>query len=56
MRRYGVMGIPTLILFAAGREAARLIGLQPAAAIRRMIRDALAAEAKSDTTGEAAGG
>jgi thioredoxin 1 len=27
--RYGVMGIPTLILFKDGREVARIVGYQP---------------------------
>jgi thioredoxin 2 len=36
-RRYQIRGIPTIIIFAAGREAARASGVQPAATIERMI-------------------
>ncbi len=35
--RYGVMGLPTLVLFKGGREAGRLVGLQPKAAIKRAL-------------------
>jgi thioredoxin 1 len=35
--RYGVMGLPTLVLFKGGREAGRLVGLQPKANIKRAI-------------------
>ena len=35
--RLGVSGIPTLVLFADGREQARLVGAQPAATIQRWV-------------------
>jgi len=35
--RYGVMGLPTLMLFKGGREVGRLVGLQPKANIKRAI-------------------
>ena len=35
--RYGVMGLPTLVLFRAGQEAERLVGVQPKAAITRAL-------------------
>ena len=37
MARYGVMGLPTLVLFKGGREAGRLVGLQPKANIKRAL-------------------
>ncbi len=37
--RYGVMSIPTFILFVKGAEAGRLIGAQDAAAIRAMLEN-----------------
>ena len=38
--RYGVMSIPTLILFKNGEEAARMVGLQSKQALVRMIEEA----------------
>jgi thioredoxin 1 len=35
--RYGVMGLPTLVLFRAGQEAGRLVGVQPKATITRAL-------------------
>jgi thioredoxin 1 len=35
--RYGIKGIPTLILFKDGQEVDRIIGLTPKDAIARMI-------------------
>jgi thioredoxin 2 len=40
--RLGVSGIPTLLLFADGREQARLVGAQPATTIRRWLDEHLA--------------
>lgn len=37
-RRYGVMSIPTLILFKDGEEAARVVGAQPKESILRQIQ------------------
>jgi len=42
-RRYGVMSIPTLIVFRAGEERARLIGARGKDAILREIEPHLAA-------------
>lgn len=39
--RYGVMSIPTLILFKDGAEAARLVGILPKAALKQRIEEAL---------------
>ena len=38
--RYGVMSIPTVILFKNGEEAARMVGLQSKHALVRMIEEA----------------
>jgi thioredoxin 1 len=35
---YGVMSVPTLIVFKNGEEAARMVGVQPKTAILDMIR------------------
>lgn len=35
--QYSVMGLPTLVLFKGGREAGRLVGLQPKAVIKHTI-------------------
>jgi thioredoxin 1 len=35
--KYGVMAIPTLILYRGGNEVARLIGVQPKAEFKRTI-------------------
>jgi thioredoxin-like negative regulator of GroEL len=40
---YGVLGLPTFVLFRDGREVARLPGTPPKAALRRLLDDALAA-------------
>jgi thioredoxin len=42
-RRYGVMSIPTLILFVQGEERARVVGAKPKEAILREIEDHLTA-------------
>src|SRR5262245_49581362 len=36
--RYGVMGLPTLLLFRAGQAAGRLVRVQPKATITRALR------------------
>ncbi len=41
--RLGIRGIPTMILFRDGREAARVSGAMPSAQIVRWIEDGLAA-------------
>jgi thioredoxin-like negative regulator of GroEL len=43
--RYGVLGLPTFVLFRDGREVARLPGTPPKAALRRWLDDALAGPA-----------
>jgi len=42
-RRYGVMSIPTLILFRDGEERARVVGAQPKEAILSQIEPHVAA-------------
>lgn len=45
---YGIMSIPSLVLFKDGAEAARVVGARPASAIRSAIEQFLpAAEAAS---------
>lgn len=39
--RLGVMSIPTLVLFKAGKEVARLVGVMPKAELKRRIEEAL---------------
>lgn len=39
--KYGIMSIPTLLLFKGGTEAARLVGALPKAEIRQRIEAAL---------------
>ena len=39
-QKYGIQGIPTLILFKDGEEAHRLVGFQSQEAIQRAINDA----------------
>jgi thioredoxin 2 len=41
-RRFGIQGIPTMILFRGGREVARQSGAMDAGTIERWTRDALA--------------
>jgi thioredoxin 1 len=38
-QRYGVMSIPTLILFKGGQEVARVVGAKPKDAILRELSD-----------------
>jgi thioredoxin 2 len=40
--RLGVRSIPTLLLFDGGQEKSRVVGAQPADALRRWLDDALA--------------
>ncbi|HEY7202541.1 MAG TPA: thioredoxin domain-containing protein [Candidatus Dormibacteraeota bacterium] len=40
---YGVLSMPTLILFAGGRPAARMVGFTSAGNVRRWVEQALAA-------------
>lgn len=42
-RRYGVMSIPTLILFKGGEEAVRVVGAQPKESILKQIEPHVAA-------------
>jgi thioredoxin 1 len=42
-RRYGVMSIPTLILFVKGEERARVIGAKPKDTILREIEEHISA-------------
>jgi thioredoxin 1 len=37
--KYGVRGIPTLVLFKAGKEVGRLVGNQPKDAIVNLLKD-----------------
>ncbi len=39
VQRYGVMGLPTLILFRGGQEAKRLLGFQPKERVEAMIAE-----------------
>ena len=45
--RYGVRGIPTLILFKDGQEAERVVGAVPKETISRLIDKHVAGEAAS---------
>ena len=36
-QRYQIRGIPTIVIFSAGKEVTRASGVQPAASIERMI-------------------
>jgi thioredoxin 2 len=38
--RFGIRGIPTLILFRDGKEAGRLVGAQPKARLEELLRSA----------------
>ena len=40
-QRYGIMSIPTLILFKDGKPAAQMVGARPKAAVQQMIDGAL---------------
>ena len=40
--KYGVMSIPTMILFQDGKAVSQLVGAQPAASIEKHVDDALA--------------
>lgn len=40
-RQYGVMSIPTLILFQDGQEIAKLVGVTPKAELIRRLEEAL---------------
>ncbi len=44
---YGIMSIPSLVLFADGDEATRVVGARPASAIRKAIEQFLPAGAPS---------
>ena len=44
--RFGIRSIPTMILFAAGRELSRLSGARPAEAIEGFVRSATTAPAR----------
>lgn len=37
--KYGVRGIPTLVLFKGGKEVGRLVGNQPKDAITNLLKD-----------------
>ncbi len=39
--RYGVMNIPTLVIFKDGKEKERIMGLQPKEAVEDLIKRAL---------------
>ncbi|MGH2352614.1 MAG: thioredoxin [Chloroflexota bacterium] len=43
--KYGVMAIPTLILFRGGNEVARVTGVQPKASLKRTIDGVVGATA-----------
>ena len=43
--KYGVMAIPTLLLFRGGTEVARITGVQPKAALKRQIDSVVGAAA-----------
>jgi thioredoxin 1 len=43
--KYGVMAIPTLILFRGGNEVARITGVQPKATLKRTIDGVVGATA-----------
>ncbi len=40
--KYGIMGIPTVIIFRDGQPTAQLVGLQPKEALKAKIDEALA--------------
>jgi thioredoxin 1 len=39
--RYGIMGIPTLILFRDGEEVQRVVGVRPKQALAQILDDAI---------------
>jgi len=41
--RHGIASIPTLLLYAGGREVARIVGARPAHELRRWVDDGLRA-------------
>ena len=41
--RYGVLGLPTVVVFREGREVTRLLGLRSIGALRHVLEGALAA-------------
>lgn len=43
--QYGIMAIPTLLLFQNGKEVARITGVRPKAELKRTIESAVAATA-----------
>ncbi|OGD27213.1 MAG: thioredoxin [Candidatus Aminicenantes bacterium RBG_13_63_10] len=46
-RNYGIMAIPTLIVFKDGKEAHRLTGFHPEDELEAWVRTAVEAEAKA---------
>ena len=40
-RQFGVMSIPTVVLFKDGKEVQRTVGVQPQAAFERLVDDIL---------------
>ena len=46
VQRYGVMGLPTLILFSEGKPVQRMIGFQPKERIEAQLQPYLGAESK----------
>ena len=40
-RQFGVMSIPTVVLFKDGKEVQRTVGVQPQAAFERLVNDIL---------------
>ncbi len=53
--RYGVMSIPTMMLFAGGAEKARIIGAQPKESIMNQLAPHLAPADEGATQGSATG-
>jgi thioredoxin 1 len=43
--KYGVMAIPTLLMFRGGNEVARIIGVQPKASLKKTIDGVVGAAA-----------
>lgn len=40
-RRFGIQGIPTLLILRQGKEVGRLVGAQPKAAVLQKLREVL---------------